>query len=510
MARKSLIVSGIACNLAFAGCTTLPDLDKATGGILVNDIVLRTKCELSDAFLSDRGNWLPDYPSYRWLQNWGAQADLTLQVLDQATFAPGASVMQPLHNAYPNVGANTVSTSGAPGTAISAVQQSFAVAAGASLNGQAQRTETMSFNFSVAELREWRSSTNTKTLCAISDNADLRGRLGLREWFQQAIVPVVGKPELLYAGYHPKLGSGATTPQKNPSATEKTAAQLKVAIAPEALKDCKAVDIDPLLEELSEADDTLKGANEIANRARSPFASAASNVTSETEAMDKATKAIHREKQQYRRVLDPAVKRTADENEINLTRAGDFGKAARENVAQAKSELEAFDPLPNKDLGLGRKMIREARTALSKAKDNQCNLPDLKLQVAQATEKARYVLSEANIATRDIASADSNIKDMKKYVDAATEFSSKPIDAPIASIGQSVEFILSYGGNVTPTWSFVTFKGPNSPLFSSSGTRTHTLIITLGPTNLTTNAPNADVKQNQFYLQLNSVLRPQM
>jgi len=85
---------------------------------------------------------------------------------------------------------------------------------------------------------------------------------------------------------------------------------------------------------------------------------------------------------------------------------------------------------------------------------------------------------------------------MKKYINTATEFTSKAIDPPIATIGQSVQFILTYGGNITPTWSFVRFKGPNSPLFTASGTRTHTLNITLGPINPTTNAPNADVKQN--------------
>jgi hypothetical protein len=56
------------------------------------------------------------------------------------------------------------------------------------------------------------------------------------------------------------------------------------------------------------------------------------------------------------------------------------------------------------------------------------------------------------------------------------------IDPPIASIGQNVQFIVNYGGNVTPTWNFVRFKGPNSPLFGAQGMRTHILNISLGPT----------------------------
>ena len=140
------------------GCMQVPDLIEATGGIPVYDIVLRTKCELSEALEDDVGNWLADtYPKFAWLENWTAQADLTLQVLDQATLAPGATFTHPLHNAYPTeVGPSSISTSGVPGTSISGVPQSFAIAAGVSLNGQAQRTQTLSFAFSVKELKDWR------------------------------------------------------------------------------------------------------------------------------------------------------------------------------------------------------------------------------------------------------------------------------------------------------------------------------------------------------------------
>src|SRR5580700_9424006 len=109
MARKSLIVGAIACSFAVAACTTLPGLEEATGGIPVYEIVLRTKCELSDAFRDEAGHWLPENEKFAWLQNWTAQADLTLQILDQATFSPGVSAMEPLHNAYPNVGPSSIS-----------------------------------------------------------------------------------------------------------------------------------------------------------------------------------------------------------------------------------------------------------------------------------------------------------------------------------------------------------------------------------------------------------------
>jgi hypothetical protein len=504
MVRKKLLAGGIACNFALAGCTTLPELEEATGNIPVFDIVLRTKCELSAALLDSKGNWLPDtYAEYHWLRNWTAQADLTLQILDQATFAPGASVMEPLHNAYPNVGPNSISTAGVPGSTISAFPQSFAIAAGVSLGGQAQRTETMSFTFSVTELRDWRARTNTAKLCAVSDKMDLRGRLGLREWFMDATWPVVSQHELLYAGYHPKPGTAAATPQKNPAAVApKEPDNSKFA---ESLLACSDETLKSLTGRMDDAEDTLKGAVDIATRAKSSFGSAKANVASEKAAMEKAQKTITEDLANYGAVLDPAVSKDANDNKTNLDSATTFGVQAQANIIQAKTALKNFDPTPESYLAETRKGIRAARDAI---KAGGPNCQSLQANVSTLEEKVKYLLGSAETATKDIAAADTNIRDMKKYIDTATEFTSKGIDPPIASIGQSVQFILSYSGNVTPTWSFVKFKGPNSQLFSSGGTRTHTLNITFGPTNLATNAPNADVKQNQFYLQLNSI-RPQ-
>ncbi|MGA2291113.1 hypothetical protein [Bradyrhizobium sp.] len=542
MVRKSLIAGGFACTFALAACTMLPALEEATGGIPVSDIVLRTKCELSDAFVDDEGRWLPDSDAkFAWLQNWTAQADLTLQILDQATLAPGVSAIEPLHNAYPNVGPSSISTSGAPGTAISAVSQSFAVAAGANLNGQAQRTETMSFTFSVAELRDWRTNANTARLCAISDNMDLRGRLGLREWFRQAVSPVVGTPELLYAGYHPKPGSAASAQKVTKPDESKTEKPKET----QSFKEKTCLDeLDDVDDLLNDANDTLTGAGEIARSDMVTFAAAKSDVESEFQAMKNATRTIEADKAQFNGVLDPAIRRREDHNAANLKVAKQLGDAANDNIKEATNDLDTFRPLPDKKFTLARNLIRDTRFLvvrrrrdleniekeerdlgnagknepdiddkkrdLEKKKENLCNLKTLNSNAENANKRAIAALADANAATQNIAAANANIKNMKSYVDTATEFTSKAIDPPIATIGQSVQFILTYGGNVTPTWTFVRFKGPNSPLLSTSGTRTHTLNITLGPLNPATNAPNADVKQNQFYLQLNSVFAPSL
>ena len=204
--RAHLYFGVAAVGLLVAGCTVLPGLNEATGGIPISEIVLRIKCELSDAFTEPQDI---DQPEMSWLKNWTAQINLSLEVLDSATLAPGASVMQPFHNAYGVVaGPSSRSVSGVPGTSLAAIPQGFVAAAGVSLNGQASRTETLEFVFSLAELKRWRTEHDTARLCAISDNMDLRGRLGLKEWVTQALEPV--RSNLLYAGYHPKPQS---TPQ---------------------------------------------------------------------------------------------------------------------------------------------------------------------------------------------------------------------------------------------------------------------------------------------------------
>jgi hypothetical protein len=55
-------------------------------------------------------------------------------------------------------------------------------------------------------------------------------------------------------------------------------------------------------------------------------------------------------------------------------------------------------------------------------------------------------------------------------------------DPPIESIGQSMNFIVTTGLSISPTWSYLHWKGPanGSSLASISGIRTHTLNIALG------------------------------
>jgi hypothetical protein len=501
MREASLVVIALS-GACFAGCTVLPGLNEATGGIPVYDIVLRTKCELSDAFTDDEGRWLvgnPIHPKFAWLENWTAQVDLTLQILDQATFAPGATFTQPFHNAYPtSVGPSSSSTSGVPGTTIAGVSQSFAVAAGVSLNGQAQRTQTMTYVFSVKELKEWRARPDTQQLCVISDQMDLRGKLGLKEWFGQAVWPVASEYELLYAGYHEKP---TVTPQPGPKATP-TAVPTAAPLADHA---CTPNDIQQAQRDLDSAQQIINDALISRTETEKPLATLTNNATAAQTDITKAKKTIVTDQAQYGAVLDPALSKKLLSTNSNIIDARKYLYAAKVSLTNAEEELKQLTAGRNTALTKANEAIKSAKGTMT---NSDCTAVDLRNKVDLATALADTVYKNADAAKANVAVANEHLKKMQSSLETAQQFTAKTIDPPIATIGQSVQFILAYGGNITPTWTFVRFKGPNNPLFSSSGTRTHTLNITLGPTVPGTGTPNSDVKTNQFYLQINSLLAP--
>ena len=109
-----------------------------------------------------------------------------------------------------------------------------------------------------------------------------------------------------------------------------------------------------------------------------------------------------------------------------------------------------------------------------------------------ASELSQHVVTLDTALKINTENAITSAMEIVKYFDglnkqatvvktSVASFTTKTIDPPIASVGQNVQFIVNYGGNVTPTWNFVRFKGPNAPLFGAQGMRTHFLNISLGP-----------------------------
>jgi hypothetical protein len=522
-------------SLSMAACTTLPGLQEATGGIPLREIVLRIKCELSDAFRTVDGKWLPesDQGKFAWLKYWTAQVDLTLQVLDTATLSPGASLTQPFHNGYATrAGPTSISTSGVPGTTIAAIPQNFVIAAGASLNGQAQRTETISFAVALRELEAWRRDPSTPGFCAVSDGMDLGGRLGLKEWVVEALSPVAKEnepllPEYLWAGIHPKPGAAppsAQNPTKEASPNISGAALPKAAAA--LRQGCTARE--DLVDKINVANTLLKDAFSEAPSAVTTSNAAKNSAESNLNSSDKTLMSLINSFSDYARknsifgeVLDPSIRSDIRilQNSANQFMAGakqlhfsikktanatssasDEANSAAEFVIQYRDKFNqanqlATETAQNED----KEKIKKGCDLISEVLTNADRI------IGKAASAKYYT----DVATKDAAATASNFSRFNDYTNVASDYLSKlpSIDPPISTIGQSMQFILNYGGSVSPTWMFVVFHGPTSPLFAAAGTRTHILSLTLGPTVPGSfSAPSAAVTQNQLYLLLNNLL----
>jgi hypothetical protein len=95
---------------------------------------------------------------------------------------------------------------------------------------------------------------------------------------------------------------------------------------------------------------------------------------------------------------------------------------------------------------------------------------------------SRSVRRAADLAADERRFAEqANARDAKakRIADGIVAFKPNP---PIDGLLHSVEFIVTYGGSVSPTWTLLLWKGPGSlPGLSAQGVRTNSLNIALGP-----------------------------
>jgi hypothetical protein len=177
-------VTFVLSGLALSACATVPPLSEATGSIPVRDIVERVKCELADSFSKKMLQ-----PDFLWLQNWTAKVDLSLAANNLGSITPAGTYIEPLKT-------------------VSGVAQQFGIGAGATISGQAFRTEAVSFSLSLIELEQWRDDVLRASArdgipdpCYPGLRTDLAGDLGLREWADSSLTPVAFRD--LQAGDHP-------------------------------------------------------------------------------------------------------------------------------------------------------------------------------------------------------------------------------------------------------------------------------------------------------------------
>jgi hypothetical protein len=411
----------ISCLIFLTGCDVVPPLEHATGGIPVRDIVMRVKCELAEAF-----DQKVQDPHFRWMADWTAKVDLTLQADASGGFNPGGSYISPIQTESISWGKVTRNFT-----------QDFTLGAGLNLSEKATRTEMISFSLSLKELKAWRKTQ--RPLC-VPDGRELAGELGFKEWVDTALEPVAMGD--LKAGDHPSPAS-AKSGGKGSSSTGKARSNAVLSFKAQAA------------EAVSQAKKDSNDAQKAADNAES--------------SASKADSAVRNAEAAYSSVLESGYRRQSS-NYVN---------AARNQAREA-----------NRLADLASEKTREAQSAANTIADN-----DYSDAARTALDKVLKLADEARVAAVNA----------KNQADAAEKNNllaqQRTPDAPIDSISHSVQFVVSYGASVSPSWNLMHFKGPGGNLAAVNGVRTHTLNIALGPRGDTTVSQEAVRALNTLTIQ---------
>lgn len=442
----------LASSFLLAGCTVVPPLSGATGTddspILIADVITRVKCEIADAFDELRPN-----RRFDWLRDWTAKADLTLQINTQAGIAPSGSYTKFQKNAF-NYDAGSSSLTS---NTIGSVSQFFALTASANVGEQAVRTETVSFSLALDELHEWREYVRAvesapgfppeRRVCA-SVARELRGDLGLREWVASAFYPVDRRE--LWAGDHPAPGTGkATTP---PTAVPMPKPLVGAVAAPGPTEK----PTDEQIKDITDAYFHVKNALQQA-------ALNANNATLTRKVIEDAYRSAVKARDAFAPVALPKAKASATEVVETIGLALKYAKI---------------------DEGGAKTAVGDARSALEDAKIHYDQFEDNR----KKGKTADYATDVDQVKLDDTKSktAADNAKLFSDHAQALQKTAalvSYTPDPPIDSILHSVQFVVAFGGTITPSWTLINWKGPglNAPAASAQGVRTNILNLALGP-----------------------------
>ena len=458
MLRKLLFLLPV-CASVLPGCMSTPQLSEATGEehseIMIKDVVQRVKCELSEAF-----DKKVEERDFLWLASWTAHMDLTLEVNENSGLSPSGTYTKYL-------GSTATSSAVKP---LASIASTFSLGAGASLNGQAVRTEALSFTVALDELKRWRRDLEKKEAplppekrtCNFDPSMGVTGNLGLKEWVDSAFFPV--ETGQLKAGVHPSQGSlkgGAKGPSQGGGKKAKAMEFVTKAQIEEDTKKWQIyllklqTDLTPLTTKISDATTKLDSAD----------------TTLQAKLQNLANS-------KFENVLDPHLKR-------------DFARYANfKDVLASHKQSEENCPKYKDDVDAALKEAGDIETKLRAG----ATAEDLSVLYADLTQKA------GNIEHNDKAPSDPDGKPAGEYVKSAKQCAADltalagrttiaadtlpaQIDPPIDAVSHSLQFVVAYGVNISPSWLLLQWKGPGQSgnLFSATNTRTHSLSIAIGP-----------------------------
>ena len=422
--------------VCLSGCSSVPSLDAASGAdpsqtnILIADVVRRVKCEIADAFddkLGDR--------NFDWLWNWTAKVDLQLQVNETAGASPGVTYT----HYYPNAFIYSAGSELTNGSLIGYFQQTFTLAGGVTYTTQAQRAETVSFTLPLQEVKAWRAGLGAQAqagaigtdLCGATGR-ELRGNLGLKEWVDSALYPV--STSELRAGLHPEAPEPPGPPTVRPRSEFKSEDRANATI--------------PAASVMTEIAADLRAADLAYQRTVEHQAAISTDLASAQTAMQTTVSPDLP-------VLTDTVKRILSNNMSTLSILEEYARDDVEHAREARRELE----------DIGRQTDDAARN------DPSGNFS------AEAITRAAALTAAAKRFAEDARAKEQKAK---RISDGIVSFKPNP---PIDGLLHSVEFIVTYGGSVSPTWTLLLWKGPGTlPGLSAQGVRTNSLNIALGPT----------------------------
>ncbi len=423
--------------VCLSGCSSVPSLDAASGAgpsqtnILIADVVRRVKCEIADAFddkLGDR--------NFDWLWNWTAKVDLQLQVNETAGASPGVTYT----HYYPNAFIYSAGSELTNGSLIGYFQQTFTLAGGVTYTTQAQRAETVSFTLPLQEVKAWRAGLDARAqagaigerdLCGATGR-ELRGNLGLKEWVDSALYPV--STSELRAGLHPEAPEPPGPPTIRPRSDFPIEDQANATI--------------PAAKATTEIASDLRAADLAYQRTVERQAAIATDLAS-------AQAAMQTNVSPDLPILTDTVKRILSNNMSTLSILDEYARDDVEHAREARRQLEDIE--------------RQADGAARS--DPSGNFS------AAAIDRAATLTSASKLFAED---AKTKEQKAKRIADGVVSFKPNP---PIDGLLHSVEFIVTYGGSVSPTWTLLLWKGPGTlPGLSAQGVRTNSLNIALGPT----------------------------
>jgi hypothetical protein len=157
----------------------------------------------------------------------------------------------------------------------------------------------------------------------------------------------------------------------------------------------------------------------------------------------------------YLPVLTDDVKRILANNMATLSAVEEYARSDIDNTKQAVRELADIERMVNHE-------VRQDAKGLF------------------STAEVRRAGELATVAKR--FGQDAKLKKDKavRIADGVVSFKPNP---PIDGLLHSVQFIVTYGGSVSPVWTLLLWKGPGTlPGLSATGVRTNSLNIALGPT----------------------------